>query len=282
MSKTKERIRESQLEYKHGLGQNFIYDEGLLAALVEASGVGPEDDVLEIGPGTGTLTRHLCAAVHRVLSLELDERLIPLLRAFMESQPNFEAVQGDAMTADLAALTEPLRKPFQVVSNIPYYITTPLIQRLLDSGLPLKSIALMVQREVADKILAQPGDPGWGPLAIRCQMRCEPRLAMPVPAACFTPVPKVDSAFVVMPLRQTPPVAPRSEKDFDRVVQAAFALRRKTLANALMATLRLSREDAAALVETAQMPPLVRGERLGLEEFARVADAYTAWKEAHP
>ena len=278
MSKTKERIRESRLHYKQELGQNFIYDENLLQALVGASGVTAEDDVLEIGPGAGSLTKPLCAAAHRVLSLELDERLIPLLSAFMEGTPNFTLAQGDVMTANLPELTKDLRRPFCVVANIPYYITTPLLTMLLKSDLPIRLMALMVQREVADKLLAAPGEEGWGPLSVRAQYRCEPRLAMEVPASCFTPVPKVDSAFVVLPVREMPPVRVKSEADFFAVVAAAFALRRKTLANSLSASLRLERAEALALVASAALDPMIRGEKLSLEDFARLSDAWTALK----
>ena len=278
MSKTKDRIRQSQLHYKQELGQNFIYDEDLLRALVEASGVTGEDDVLEIGPGAGSLTKPLCATAHHVLSLELDERLIPLLSAFMEGTDNFTLVQGDVMTANLPELTAGLRKPFCVVATIPYYITTPLLTMLLKSDLPIRLMALMVQREVADKLLAKPGDEGWGPLSIRAQYRCEPQLAMEVPAACFTPAPKVDSAFVVMPVREAPAVRVRSEADFFAVVGAAFALRRKTLVNSLAASLRLERTEAVRLVEAAALDPMVRGEKLSLEDFARLSDAWTERK----
>ena len=279
MSKTKDRIRSSQLGYRHELGQNFIYDEALLDALAEASGVGAEYDVLEIGPGMGTLTQALCRRARRVRAVELDARLIPLLSAYLEQYPNFSLVQGDVMQTDLAELTAPLEKPFSVVANIPYYITTPLITRLLSCGLPMKSLSLMVQREVADKLLSGPGQEGWGPLAIRCQYLCEPRLALEVPAACFTPPPKVDSAFVVMPLRATPAVQPLDETAFFRVVGAAFSLRRKTLVNALCATLRLEHAEGAALAAAAGLPEKVRGEQLSLADFARLSDAYTHYCE---
>ena len=274
MSKTKERIRESSLRYRQSLGQNFIYDEDLLAALAEDAGVGPEEDVLEIGPGTGTLTKHLCARAHHVLSLELDERLIPLLGAFMADYRNFTLVQGDVMTADLAELTRELRKPFAVAANIPYYITTPLITRLLTSGLPISRLALMVQKEVAEKILSSPGKEGWGPLAVRCQYQCEPQLARIVPAACFTPAPKVDSAFLLLPLRKEPAVRVRDEKSFFRMVTAAFALRRKTMANGMAASLHMSREEALELIRQAGLDEKIRGERLSLEELAALSDAW--------
>lgn len=281
MSKTKERIRDSQLRYKHGLGQNFIYDEALLEELVRLSGVGPEDDVLEIGPGSGSMTKYLCQAAHHVLSLELDERLLPMIRAFLSPYPNFELHQGDAMTVNLPQLTAGLRQPFSVVANIPYYITTPLLNLLLGSGLPLKRLALMVQKEVADKILASPGQEAYGPLAVRCQYYCEPALAMEVPAACFTPVPKVDSAFVLMPLRDKPLVDVADEKTFFRVAGAAFAMRRKTMVNNLCSAFRLEREAACEALEACGLDPRVRGERLSLDEFARLSNLLAA-KEEQP
>ncbi len=278
MSKGKERIRDSALRYKQGLGQNFIYDDELLQALVSASGVGPEDDVLEIGPGSGSMTKHLCRAAHQVLSVELDERLIPLLNTFLADQPNFSLLQGDVMQLDLAAATASLRQPFSVVANIPYYITTPLITRLLTSGLSLRRMALMVQKEVAEKVLSSPGEDGWGMLAVRCQYHCEPYLAMDVPASCFTPVPKVDSAFLVLPVRERPAVDVASEADFFRVAAAAFALRRKTMVNGLCAAFHLAREEALGLMDRAALDPMVRGEKLTMIELARLADAYTAWQ----
>ena len=167
MSKTKERIHDSNLRYKQGLGQNFIYDEDLLAALVASSEITKDDDVLEIGPGAGSMTKYLCDAAHHVLSIELDERLIPLLTAFLAERDNFTLVQGDVMTLNLADVTKDLRKPLSVVANIPYYITTPLLTMLLASPIPIQRMALMVQKEVADKVLAQPGDDGWGMLSVR-------------------------------------------------------------------------------------------------------------------
>ncbi len=282
MSKTKERIRNSQLRYKQGLGQNFIYDEDLLASLVRSAGVGKEDDVLEVGPGAGSMTKHLCRTVHHVLSVELDDRLIPLLEAYMSEFDNFTLVHGDVMTVNLPEITANLRKPLCVVANIPYYITTPLMTMLLDSPLDIRQMALMVQKEVADKVLAQPGDEAWGMLALRCQFYCEPYLAMDVPAACFTPAPKVDSAFIVLPRRETPRVAVRSEEDFFRVAQAGFALRRKTMTNGLCAAFHMDRAEAVQLMNAAGLDERVRCEKLAFEELARLSDAYTAWKEARP
>ena len=275
MSKTKERIRESNLRYKQSLGQNFLYDEGLLAELTEAAGVTKDEDVLEIGPGCGSLTKHLCDAANRVLAVELDERLIPLLEAFLAEKKNLTVVQGDVMALNLKEVTKGLRAPFAVVANIPYYITTPLIRLLLTGGLPVSRLALMVQQEVADKILASPGEDAWGPLSILCRFLCEPRLAVCVPAEMFTPPPKVDSAFVVLPLRDKPAAEVKDREMFFRVANAAFAMRRKTMLNNLCATFRAGRPEAVAWMEAAGLDEKVRGERLTLEEIAALADAIT-------
>ena len=279
MSKTKDRIRESELRYRHSLGQNFIYDDQLLRELAELSGVTRDEDVLEIGPGAGSLTKHLCDLAGHVLAVELDERLIPLLTAFMAEKNNFTLVQGDIMTLDLADAAKDLRKPFAVVANIPYYITTPLIQRLLTCGLPISRMALMVQKEVAEKIMSSPGDEGWGPLALRCGYLYEARVAREVPARCFTPVPKVDSAFVVMNAREAPSVRVRSEEDYFRIVSAAFAMRRKTMLNNLCAVFRISRETGAAWLSRAGADDRIRGERMTPEQLAAVADRLTEFRE---
>ena len=272
MSKTKERIRESNLRYKQSLGQNFLYDEGLLAELTAAAGVTKDEDVLEIGPGCGSLTKHLCDAANRVLAVELDERLIPLLHAFLDEKKNLTVVQGDVMALNLQEVTAELKKPFAVVANIPYYITTPLIKLLLGGDLPVSRLALMVQQEVADKILAQPGEDAWGPLSILCQFLCEPRLAVKVPAEMFTPPPKVDSAFVVLPVREKPAVEVKDRDLFFRVANAAFALRRKTMVNNLCASLRMERAEALRVMAEAGLDEKVRGEKLTLEELAALAN----------
>ena len=238
-----------------------------------------DEDVLEIGPGAASLTGHLCDHAKQVVSVELDERLIPLIRVAMEKHSNFTLVQGDAMTVDLAALTEAMDGPVSVVANIPYYITTPLIQRILTCGIRLKTLAVMVQKEVADKLLSAPGEEGWGMLALRCQYLAELHRAMEVPAACFTPVPKVDSTFVVMQMREAPAVSVRCEEDFFRVAQAGFALRRKTLTNGLCAAFHMERQEALDLMEAAGLDSRIRGEKLTMEELARLSDAYTERRE---
>ncbi len=274
MSKSRERIRDSQMQYKKGLGQNFIYDEDLLASLVEAAGVGSEDEVLEIGAGSGNLTRELCRRVRKVTSIELDERLLPLIRVSCEPYGNLELVQGDAMELNLEEMMGRDRE-ISVVANIPYYITTPLLTRLLTSGLRIRHMAVMVQKEVADKMCAGPGEEGWGMLALRIRQSCDVLRVVDVPRTWFTPVPKVDSAFVVLEMREVPRVQPRSEEDFYRVAAAGFAQRRKTMANAIMATFRIEKARAVEWLEKAGLDEKVRGEKLTLEELCRLSDIYT-------
>ena len=205
-------------------------------------------------------------------SFRLDERLIPLLHAFLDEKKNLTVVQGDVMSLNLQEVTAELKKPFAVVANIPYYITTPLIKLLLGGDLPVSRLALMVQQEVADKILAQPGEDAWGPLSILCQFLCEPRLAVKVPAEMFTPPPKVDSAFVVLPVREKPAVEVKDRDLFFRVANAAFALRRKTMVNNLCASLRMERAEALRVMAEAGLDEKVRGEKLTLEELAALAN----------
>ena len=184
-------------------------------------------------------------------------------------------IQGDIMTLDLKKETAALRKPYAVVANIPYYITTPLILRLLDEGDSISRMCLMVQKEVAEKILSKPGKEGWGPMAVRCQYYCEPSLALSVPAGCFTPPPKVDSAFILLRRRAAPPIQVKDTEQFFHVVNAAFALRRKTMLNNLCATFRVDRDTAMGWLETAGLDEKTRGEKMTMEELARLSDAMT-------
>ncbi len=278
MSKAKQAIKDSQFRYKKGLGQNFIYDEALLAELVDASGVTKEDGVLEIGPGSGSMTALLAKAARQVIALELDEALLPILRVTLAGHPNVTVVQGDVLKSNLKEITAPLGSSFSVVANIPYYITSPLMNLLLTKKLPINSLAVMVQKEVADKIMAAPGTDEYGMLAVRAQYYCKPYIAKVVPAAAFTPPPKVDSAFVVLPFLEAPAVDVRNENMFFRMASAAFLMRRKTLLNNLQAAMALSRESAKELLALCKMDERVRGETLDLHAFAMLANAYEEMK----
>ena len=281
--KPKRHARSGEFHHKHSLGQNFIEDEALLEQLATLSLVTPEDNVLEIGPGFGALTRPLAARCRRIVSLEIDGTLLPILRVTLECCDNAEVVQGDVMKTDLSALVrEKLGDgPLRVAANLPYYITTDVLTKLLVELPQARSIAVMIQKEVGDKLLSRPGEDGYGPLAILCQYLCEVRRALDVPAACFTPPPKVDSSFMVLERRETPLCAVADEALFMKLVRGAFVMRRKTLVNNLMSAFALSREEATGCLERAQLPAQVRAEALSIEELARLSGEIAALRVAN-
>lgn len=264
----KERFR-----YKKEMGQNFLFDPELIERLAEASGVTREDGVLEIGPGKGTLTAALARRARRVIAVELDRTLIDGLEVSMELYPNVEIVEGDILKVDVAALVAALGRPCRVAANLPYNITTPVMEGLLHAKLPFASLAVMVQKEVGDRMTAQPGDEGYGPFSILVRYFTHAREALSVPAACFTPRPKVDSSFMRLDMRDAPAVSVRDEKMFFRAVRAGFAMRRKTILNNLMAGFSLPREEAGAALEACGLSPTARGEELSIEAFALLSDA---------
>ncbi len=273
MGKARQAAGDGRFHYKKALGQHFLYDEALLQELVSLSGVTQEDGVLEIGPGSGGMTGLLAEKCRQVTALELDETLLPILRVSLAAHSNVTVVKGDALRTDLAELARPLGERFCVVANIPYYITSPLLEILLSGKLPIKHMALLVQKEVADKLTAAPGTDGYGMLSVRAQYFCEPRIAKLVPASFFTPPPKVDSAFVVMPVRGAPPVKVPDEGLFFRVASAAFLMRRKTMLNNLQSAFSLTRQQALALLTACNLDERVRGETLTLDAFAALACA---------
>ena len=272
MSKTKERIHDSNLRYKQGLGQNFIYDEDLLAALVASSEITKDDDVLEIGPGIGPLTQELSRRAGRVVSVELDRSLLPILSETMAGRENVEIVPGDILKTDLAALTAekfPGLTPL-ACANLPYNITSPAITALIQAGV-FAAITVMIQREVALRICARPGTPDYGAFSVFCQYHTAPELLFEVSPSCFIPAPKVTSAV----LRMTPRPAPAEVDDeahFFRVVRAAFAQRRKTSSLSGLYT----KEDIQEAIRICGLAPDVRGERLGIPEFAALSKALRA------
>ena len=267
------RIRQEKggFKAKQALGQHFIKDEALLDRLVAHCDVGKQDAVFEIGAGLGGLTAAIARHTRQVISLEVDPQLLPILAVTLHGVNNVQIVQADVMQADLAQLLAPLG-PFHVIANLPYYLTTPILNLLFRLPLPVLSINVMVQREAAARVIAAPGTPSYGPLAVLAQYRAAPRVVMDIPAGAFTPPPKTDSVFICMPLRDTPAVPVRDEARFFRLVQAAFAMRRKTLLNNLMPAFGISRQQAAEAIEKAQLSPTIRGETLSLQEFARLAD----------
>ncbi len=264
------RRREEGIRYKHDLGQHFLYDEALLSRLVEQTGVSKQDRVLEIGPGSGMLTKRLCDAAAQVLAVEVDGDVLPFLRVRTEGCDNLTIVQGDVRKLDLATLCKPLGEGFFVIANIPYNITAPILDLLLDGGLPIRRACLMVQKEVAEKLLANPSNAAYGMLSVKCRYRCEPSLATEVPAQAFTPPPKVDSAFVRLDWHAEPPLPVSNEALLMRMVRAGFAMRRKTLCNALKGLVEGERLKAA--LERAGLSATVRGEALSVEQWICLAN----------
>lgn len=264
-----------EFHHKHSLGQNFIEDESLLEQLAEFSLVTGEDCVLEIGPGMGALTKPLAARAKQVVSLEIDSTLLPFLRVALEKYPNAQIVQGDVMKTNLAQMTEEhfgKDVSLRVAANLPYYITTDVLTKLLRELPQAKSIAVMIQKEVGDKLMSAPGEDGYGPLAILCQYTCHVRRALDVPAACFTPPPKVDSSFMVLERRETPLCDVHDEVLFLRLIKAAFAMRRKTLVNNLVSGMGLNREQALSCIQTAGIDAAARAEALSIEQLGNLSN----------
>lgn len=276
--KHKKHAHSGEFHHKHSLGQNFIEDEALLEQLAELSLVTKEDSVLEIGPGFGALTKPLAARAKKIVSLEIDHTLIPILNVTLEHADNASVVQGDVMKTDLPAFVdEHLGSDclLRVAANLPYYITTDVITKFLLTLPQAKSIAVMIQKEVGDKLLSAPGDEGYGPLAILCQYFCTVRRALDVPAECFTPPPKVDSSFMVLERREEKPFEAMDEALLLKLIKGAFAMRRKTLVNNLIACFPLDREQAAACIEAAGLNVQCRAESLSIEQFCLLADEIT-------
>jgi len=270
----KNKKHHGEFHHKHSLGQNFIEDEALLNQLADLSLVGKEDCVLEIGPGFGALTKPLAQRAKKIVSLEIDHTLIPILSVALEHFENAVVIEGDVMKTDLGRLVSDVFKDessVRVAANLPYYITSDVLMKLLFELPQAKSIAVMIQKEVGDKILSCPGDDGYGPLAILCQYYCEVSRALDVPAACFTPPPKVDSSFMLLVRRKASPFPETDERVLLKLIKAAFVMRRKTLLNNLISGFSLSREEACLCLEKAGLPAQIRAEMLAIEDFCRLA-----------
>lgn len=259
------------IRIKKRLGQNFLVDRNILQKIVAAAELEADDTVLEVGPGLGALTQALAERAGRVVAVEIDEQLIPVLRKTLAAYPNVTIVHADALRLDLGSLVPGAAK-VKVVANLPYYITSPLLMHFLEADLPLERLVVMVQAEVAERLQAAPGSKAYGALTVAVQYRAEVTRVAKVPRTVFLPQPGVDSAILCLRLRPYP-VRPKDEGLFFAVVRAAFAQRRKTLRNALAP---LAGERGVAVEEVlgkANVDPAVRGETLSIEAFIAVADA---------
>ena len=273
---TIEVLQKYNFNFQKKFGQNFLIDEHVLDKIIRAAEITKDDYVLEIGPGIGTMTQYLACAAREVTAVEIDRALIPILEDTLKEYDNVSIINEDILKVDIAALAKKKNggRPIKVVANLPYYITTPIIMGLFESHVPLESITVMVQKEVADRMQVGPGTKDYGALSLAVQYYAEPYIVANVPPNCFMPRPAVGSAVIRLTRHQKPPVEVMDEKLMFRLIRASFNQRRKTLANGLKNSgeLNLSKEVITAAIEKLGKGSSVRGEALDLEEFARLTN----------
>ncbi len=259
----------------HSLGQNFLLSESLLEGLLDAAEIGPEDCVLEIGPGAGLMTALLARRCRQVLAVELDRDLEPVLTDVLAGVDNVRVHYGDILKTDVMSLVGDAlgSGDYRVVANLPYYITADILLKLTSLSRPPESVCIMVQKEAAERIMSEPGSKQWCALAAELQYYGQARVLAEVPAEAFAPPPHVSSCFIRIDRHRTPVVSPRDAQLYRRLIRAAFAMRRKTLANNLKASFGLDQQQAKAVLAAAGVDERVRGEALSLEALCRVADA---------
>lgn len=275
--KTIEVLQKYNFSFQKKFGQNFLIDPHVLDKIISAAEITKDDFVLEIGPGIGTLTQYLAEAAREVVAVEIDSTLIPILEDTLSAYDNVSVINEDVLKVDLRKLAEERNggKPIKVVANLPYYITTPIIMSLFESHVPLKSLTVMVQKEVALRMQAGPGTKDYGALSLAVQYYASPYLAANVPPNCFMPRPNVGSAVIRLTRFEETPVQVKDEKLLFRLIRASFNQRRKTLQNGLVNSQELdfTKEQVAAAIATLGVSPSVRGEALTLEQFAALANA---------
>lgn len=263
--------------FQKKFGQNFLIDTHVLDKIIRAAQITEEDFVLEIGPGIGTMTQYLACAAREVCAVEIDRNLIPILEDTLQDYDNVTILNQDILKVDIGQLAREKNggKPIKVVANLPYYITTPIIMGLFESHVPVESITVMVQKEVADRMQTGPGSKDYGALSLAVQYYAQPYIAANVPPNCFMPRPKVGSAVIRLTLHDRPPVQAEDEKLLFQIIRASFNQRRKTLVNGLRnyEGLDFSREEIEDALEQCGFSPSVRGEALSLEGFARLGNA---------
>lgn len=273
---TIEILQKYNFNFQKKFGQNFLIDEHVLDKIIRAAEITKDDYVLEIGPGIGTMTQYLACAAREVTAVEIDRALIPILEDTLKEYDNVSIINEDILKVDIAALAKEKNggRPIKVVANLPYYITTPIVMGLFESHVPLESITVMVQKEVADRMQVGPGTKDYGALSLAVQYYAEPYIVANVPPNCFMPRPAVGSAVIRLTRHQKPPVEVMDEKLMFRLIRASFNQRRKTLANGLKNSgeLNLSKEVITAAIEKLGKGSSVRGEALDLEEFARLTN----------
>ena len=276
---TIEVIQKYEFAFQKKFGQNFLIDTHVLDKIIRAAGVTKEDMVLEIGPGIGTMTQCLAEAAGRVVAVEIDSNLIPILKDTLKDYDNITVINEDILKVDIKKLAEEYNggRPIKVVANLPSYITTPIIMGLFESEVPIDNITVMVQKEVADRMQTGPGSKDYGALSLAVQYYAEPYIVANVPPNCFIPRPNVGSAVIRLTRHQKPPVEVKDSGLMFRLIRASFNQRRKTLQNGLNNSpeLHYSKEQIARAIESLGVSATVRGEALTLEQFARLANYFT-------
>lgn len=274
--KTIEIIRKYEFAFQKKFGQNFLIDAHVLNKIIASAEITKDDCVLEIGPGIGTMTQYLAEATGRVVAVEIDRNLIPILEETLSDYDNVTVINEDVLKVDINELAVHYNggKPIKVVANLPYYITTPIIMGLFESHVPVKSITVMVQKEVAQRMQAGPGTKDYGALSLAVQFYAEPYIVANVPPNCFMPRPGVGSAVIRLTLHENPPVTVKNEKLLFQIIRASFNQRRKTLQNGLNNSpeIHASKEQIQAAIGQLGVSPSVRGEALTLGQFAVLAD----------
>ena len=269
-------LQKDQFTFQKKFGQNFLIDTHVLDKIIRSAEISREDMVLEIGPGIGTMTQYLACAAGKVIAVEIDRALIPILEDTLDGYDNVRIINGDILKIDLAKLVEVENggRPIKVVANLPYYITTPIIMSLFEGHVPLRSITVMVQKEVADRMQAGPGSKDYGALSLAVQYYAKPYIAANVPQNCFMPRPRIGSAVIRLERYETPPVAVKDERLLFGIIRASFNQRRKTLANGLKNSpeLDFTKEEIEAAIEKLGKGASVRAEALTLEEFAELSN----------
>ena len=273
---TIEVLQKYNFNFQKKFGQNFLIDTRVLEEIIDAAEITKDDFVLDIGPGIGTMTQYLCEAAREVVAVEIDTNLIPILKDTLSAYDNVEVLNQDILKVDIASLAKERNndRPIKVVANLPYYITTPIIMGLFESHVPIDSITIMVQKEVADRMQEGPGSKEYGALSLAVQYYAKPEIVVNVPPSCFMPQPKVGSAVIRLTRHEQSPVEVEDEKLMFQVIRASFNQRRKTLANGLnnFGGFGLSKEEIQTCIEELGVPVNIRGEALSLEQFAKLAN----------
>lgn len=272
----KEILEESGFKFSKSLGQNFLIDESVLDKMIDGSGINENTNVIEIGPGFGTLTQRLCQNAKKVVAIEIDKTAVPILQNNLSEFDNLKIINDDVLKCDLNKIIDDEFgiEPVKIVANLPYYITTPIIMHVLESGIRADSLCIMIQKEVAERIAAKPSTKDYGALTVAVNYYAEPRMICHVPPSSFIPMPKVSSSVISLDKRSEAPVRVNNEKGYFKVVKAAFGQRRKTLLNALSNSpaISKSKDEISGILQNCGIDEKRRGETLSLQEFADIAN----------